>query len=91
MDMRFTGASPIDDVIQAVHRWSKDGMNHKFERAQLQPGAEVFWPKCMSGPGLPQRMTFVDEPPEELGPDRDTSNDHPECFSDEPRHAKRRW
>lgn len=91
MDTSITGTLPANNVIYAVHRWAKDGKNHRFERAQFEPGAETFWTKCMSGLQLPQRMAFADELSEELGPGRDTSNDDPACFCTEPRRRKRTW
>lgn len=89
------GELPAEDVAavtDAVHRWEKDGRNHRFERGQFTSGQAAAWPKCTRGVAIPQRTCFLDELSPELGDDRDRTNDCRPCFSDgPPAPRKRAW
>ncbi|MBB4686151.1 hypothetical protein [Amycolatopsis jiangsuensis] len=86
MTVRIAGELPaelVTDAQYAVHRWAKDGRNHRFSREQA--GAEVAWPKCTRGQPIPQRTTFRGELSPELGEDRDHPEDCVTCFFTGPR------
>lgn len=91
MGTRITGMLPAEDVTYAVHRWAKDGRNHRFERELFKPGAEVFWPKCTRGKTVPQRMVFAGELSPELDEGRDMNADCRTCFFTGPRVPRRTW
>jgi hypothetical protein len=92
MDMgtRITGTLPEADQY-IVLRWSRDGRNHRFERGQLRPDAQAFWPKCTCGKAVPQRTCFRDELSPELGDDRDTAQDCRTCFATVREPRRRIW
>ncbi|WP_020657391.1 hypothetical protein [Amycolatopsis benzoatilytica] len=94
MTARIAGQLPADEVAAAtyaVHRWAKDGRNHRFDRELFYPGAEVFWPKCTRGKRVPQRTCFASELSAELGDDRDRAEDCRTCFWTGPRGPRQVW
>ncbi|MET9263761.1 hypothetical protein [Amycolatopsis sp. NPDC004079] len=99
MTARIAGelpASLVDQAMFAVHRWSRDGLNHRYLRHAVMAGGMVA-PRC-SVYGAP--ATWWALAPDELGPElddtRDRAEDHRACFSDAapcpiPRDSKRQW